>query len=319
MKSLRTSLVFLALALVAPAAAANGPTLHFTLFAQTDLPLGQATWSGREWLWNAENLGQIEAADAGGANVRPFASFDQGGEEMRCAVPPNKYWPDGVYCHTPDNRIVRLNRDGSNLTILARLPAGSNSDGAIAFDDGGRFGYALLAATGGSASDGGQLFAVRKDGRVQPLGSYPGPGGAENIAIAPAKFGTASGWCLLSIDNDSAEGRLLAIDRKGNVKTLATGLGNGLNPIVVLHSAPKTRPVGAPAAGLYLADTVSMQIWFAPASAFQSFLDSVLVGTELTGDLWVIQPNTSGGFDALPATTDLPRRAWNLEGSSFVS
>jgi len=32
----------------------------------------------------------------------------------------------------------------------------------------------------------------------------------------------------------------------------------------------------------------------------------------------VIQPHASGGFDALPATTDLPRRPWNLEGSSYV-
>jgi hypothetical protein len=310
MKSLRTSLVLLALALAAPAAAANGPTLHFTLFAQTDLPLGQALWTGREWLWNAENLGQIEAADSGGGHGRPFAAFDQGGEEMRCAVPPNKYWPDGVYCHTPDNRIVRLNRDGSNLTVLARLPAGSNSDGAIAFDDAGRFGYALLAATGGSASDGGQLFAVRKDGRVQPIGSYPGPGGAENIAIAPAKFGTASGWCLFSIDHDSAEGRLLAMDRKGNVKTLATGLGNGLNPIMVVKGQHAT---GGPAPGFYVADTLSRQIWFSDAS----LSSGVVVGTELTGDFWWITASASG-FAVVPLTTDLPRQAWNLEGSSFV-
>ena len=255
-------LALLAFAAVPAAAPASGPTLHFTLFAQTDLPLGQAMWTGREWLWNAENLGQIEVADASDASVRPFAAFDQGGEEMRCAVPPNKYWPDGVYCHTPDNRIVRLNRDGSNLTVLARLPADSNSDGAIAFDDAGRFGYALLAATGGSASDGGQLFAVRKDGHVQPLGSYPGPGGAENIAIAPAKFGTASGWCLFAIDHDSAEGRLLAMDRKGNVKTIAIGLGNGLNPIMVVKGQHAS---GSPASGFYVADTLSQQIWFSSA------------------------------------------------------
>ena len=153
---------------------------------------------------------------------------------------------------------------------------------------------------------------------MQPIGSYPGPGGAENIAIAPAKFGTASGWCLLSIDHDSAAGSVLAFDRKGNMKTIATGLGNGLNPIVVLRAAPKSRPAGSPAPGLYLADTTSMQIWFAPAAAFQDFAGTVLVGTELTGDLWVIQPNASGGFDALPATTDLPQRAWNLEGSEYV-
>ena len=315
---MRRSLALLVVLLAVPAAAAApGPTLHFTLFAQTDLPLGQATWTGREWLWNAENDGKIEAADADGRNARPFAAFDQGGEEMRCSVPPNKLWPDGVYCHTPDNRVVRLNRDGSNLTQLATLPASGNSDGGLAFDDVGRFGYALLVSTGGSGSDGGQVFAVRKDGRVQPIGSYPGPGGAENLAVAPAKFGGAGGWCLLSIDQDSVSGRLLAIDRKGHLQTIAADLGNGLNPIVVVRPAPKPRPAG-PAPGLYLADTASRQIWFAPADGLQAFVGSVVVGTELTGRLWAIQPRAGGGFDVLPATSDLPQRAWNLEGSAYV-
>ena len=312
------SLALLAVLLAVPAAgAAPGPTLHFTLFSQTDLPLGQATWTGGEWLWNAENDGKIEAADADGRNARPFAAFDQGGEEMRCSVPPNRFWPDGVYCHTPDNRVVRLDRNGANLTQLARLPATGNSDGGLVFDDVGRFGYALLVSTGGSGSDGGQVFAVRKDGRVQTIGSYPGPGGAENLAIAPTKFGAAGGACLIAVDQDSVAGRLLAIDRKGNVRTLASGLGSGVNPIVVVRPAPRPRPAG-PAAGLYLADTASRQIWFAPASDLQAFIGSVVVATELTGQVWAVRPNATGGFDALPATTDLPRRPWNLEGSAYI-
>jgi hypothetical protein len=236
---------------------------------------------------------------------------------MRCSVPPNKLWPDAVYCHAPDNRVVRLDRDGSNLTQLARLPADANSDGGLVFDDVGRFGYALLVSTGGSGSNGGQVFAVRKDGRVQTIGSYPGPGGAENLAIAPAKFGSAGGWCLLSIDQDSVSGRVLAIDRKGTVRTIASGLGNGINPIVVVRPPAKPRPAGPPP-GLYLADTISRQIWFAPAEDLQAFLGTVVVATELTGQVWAIRPNGTG-FDALPATSDLPQHAWNLEGSSYVS
>jgi hypothetical protein len=314
----RRSVVLLLTLLAVPAAgAAPGPTLHFTVFAQTDLPLGQALWTGREWLWNAENDGKIELADADGRNVRLFAAFDQGGEEMRCAVPPNKLWPDGVYCHTPDNRVVRLDRDGSNLTELARLPADVDTDGGLAFDDVGRFGYALLASTGGSATNGGQVFAVRKDGRVQAIGSYPGPGGAENIAIAPATFGSAAGWCLISIDQDSVSGRVLAINRKGTVRTIASGLGTGVNPIVIVRAAPKARPPGPPP-GLYLADTNTRQIWFAPAAELQGFAGSVVVATELTGLVWAIRPN-GRGFEVLPAVTDLPQRAWNFEGSSYVS
>src|SRR4051812_1266820 len=103
MRSLLRRAALAATLLFVPAGgAATGPAVHFTMFAQTDLPLGQAYWTGREWLWNAENDGKIEAADADGRNVRTWATFDQGGEEVRCAVPPNKLWPDGVYCHTPD-------------------------------------------------------------------------------------------------------------------------------------------------------------------------------------------------------------------------
>ena len=313
----RSLLALVALLLAAPAASAASTPLHFRLFAQTDLPLGQAYWTGREWLWNAENDGKIEAADASGANARMFATFDQGGEEMRCAVPPNKFWPDAVYCHTPDNRVIRLSRDGSNLTQLARVPADGNSDGGLVFDDVGRFGYALLVSTGGSGSSGGQLFAVRKDGRVQPIASYAGPGGAENLAIAPATFGALAGACLLSIDQDSTSGRLLAIDRKGKVTTVAEGLGSGVNPLVVVKPPPKVRPPGAPPPGVYLADTTSKQIWFASASEFAEFTrGAVLVCTEVGAlpQCWIVVP----GPRVTPVATDLPQQAWNLEGSAYV-
>src|ERR1700674_4815026 len=82
--------VVLALAAAAPSAApANTPVLHFSTFASTDLPLGQVVWSGREFLYNAENDGRIEASDVAGHNFRPFAAFDQGGEEMRCQPNPS--------------------------------------------------------------------------------------------------------------------------------------------------------------------------------------------------------------------------------------
>jgi hypothetical protein len=300
------------------AATAAAPTLTFTTFAHTDLPLGQVVWTGNAFLYLPENLPQVETADASGGKARPFVVFPGGlgGEEVRCAVPVIAYWPDGIYCHLPDNRIFRLSRDGSSFTLLAQLPGGL-SDGSLAFDSTGKFGYALLAATGGSGSSGGDVYAVRRDGRVQHLGSYPGPGGADEIAMAPKSFGSASGLLLLSIDQDSTSGRLLAIDRKGNVQIVANDLGNGLNPIVAIPAAPKTRPAGAAAAGLYVPNTNTMDVYFASAAQLADYEGQVLVGTELGGDFWLIRPSATG-FVAAQVAVQLPTGDLNLEGAAYV-
>jgi hypothetical protein len=302
----------------AGAGAAGPPALTFTAFAHTDLPLGQVVWIGAGFLYLAENLPQIEAVDSSGENARLFTTVPGGlgGEEIRCAVPVIGYWQDGIYCHTPDNRIFRIARDGSSLVQIAQLPGGP-SDGAIAFDSTGQFGYALLAATGGSASDGGDVYAVRRDGRVQHIGAYPGPGGADGIAMAPKRFGRASGLLLLSIDQDSVSGRVLAIDRKGSVQVVASGLGNGDNPIVAIPPALKNRPPHVPAAGLYVPNTNTMDVYFAPAAQLAPFAGQVLVGTELGGGFWLIRP-TAAGFAADQLMVQLPSDDLNLEGAVYV-
>jgi hypothetical protein len=322
-RRLCTVLVLALAAASTPAAgAAPPPTLHFTTFAVTDLPLGDVLWTGGEFLYDAENLGRLEASDASGKNFRPFAAFDQGGEEMRCVPAPAapRYWPDGIYCHTPDNRVLRIAPDGSSVTQLAALPAANNSDGSIAFDTVGRFGYALLAATGGSANGGGQVFSIRRSGKVTPVGDYPGPGGAENVAVAPARFGSAAGWVLLGIDQDATSGRLLAMGPTGKVVELAANLGTktGVNPVAVIAPSPAKRAAGLPAAGLYLADTNSKTVYFTPAAALKPYVGDVIVGTELTAQLWLVRPKTGGGFQVLTLTSDLPAQAWNLEGAAFV-
>jgi hypothetical protein len=302
----------------AGASGAAAPTLTFTTFAHTDLPLGQVVWTGTSFLYLAENLAQIEAADASGANAHLFVTVPGGlgGEEIRCAVPVIAYWPDGVYCHTPDNRILRIARDGSSFTQLAQLPGGP-SDGGLVFDSTGKFGYALLASTGGSAFSGGDVYAVRRDGRVQHIGSYPGPGGADGLTMAPKKFGRASGLLLLSIDQDAVSGRVLAIDRKGQVQVVASGLGNGDNPIVAVAPVPKTRPAGLPAAGLYVPNTNTMDVYFAPAAQLAPYVGQVLVGSELGGSFWLVRP-TATGFASEPVAVQLPTGNLNLEGAAYV-
>jgi hypothetical protein len=316
---MKAALAVATLGLAAAATAAGGPpALTFTPFVQTDLALGQVLWTGDRFLYLAENVPTMEQSDAAGTNLRPFATVANGlgGEEVRCAVPVTAYWPDGVYCHTPDNRVLRFARDGSAVTELAQLPGGQ-SDGALAFDSTGRFGYALLAATGGSASNGGDVFAVRKDGRVQKLGSYPGPGGADEITLAPKSFGRASGLLLLSIDQDGVSGRVLAIDRQGNVQVVATGLGNGDNPIVAIPPSPARRNAGGPAPGLYVPDTNSMAVFFAPAAQLAPFTGQVLVGSELEGDFWLINSTTSG-FQVTQLVPSFPTGNLNLEGAAYV-
>ena len=99
-------------ALATSSAAATGPSLHLTVFLSSDLPLGQIVWSGTQFLYVGEGrptAAHIESSDASGHNVANFATaFDQGGEEMRCLPAPVRpaYWQKGIYCHTPDNRIV---------------------------------------------------------------------------------------------------------------------------------------------------------------------------------------------------------------------
>jgi hypothetical protein len=313
--------VVVVLAAAAPASApAAGPSLHFAVFAHTDLPLGDVVWTGSRFLYDTENTGQIETSDAAGHGFQPFATFDPGGEEMRCVPSPAapRYWPDGIYCHTPDNRILRFARDGTGMAELARLPVNENSDGGLAFDTVGRFGYALLASSGGSASSGGQVFSIRRGGQVTPVGSYPGPGGAEHIAIAPATFGSAGGSVLLSIDQDAVSGRLLAMDRKGAVTELASGLNPGINPIVAIVASPAKRAADLPAAGLYVADTNSNSVYFTPAAGLKAYAGAVIVGTEKTARFWIVRPK-SGGFQTLSVKTDLPAtQNWNLEGADYV-
>jgi hypothetical protein len=315
----RFGLVALVACVVAGAAGGARAPVRFTLFVQTDLSLGGIAQTPSGWVYTSENIGRFRTSDARGRALKELAQIDQGGEEVRCEASPGGagFVKGAVYCHFPDDRIVRLRANGT-FDVVTTLPHAVAADGAMAFDTGGLFARgAIVAATGGSASNGGDVYLVRGNGRVSHVGSYPGPGGADNLVIAPARFGPASRWAALAIDQTGVSGRVLAVGPRGQVRELAAGLGKGVNPIAVIRAAPKKRPRRSPRPGLYLADTIRKSVYVATAAQLRPYVNSVVVGTELTADFWIIR-STTAGYRATPLPTSLERTTWNLESAVYV-
>jgi hypothetical protein len=307
---------------VASASSASAPpTLTFKLFVNTSLPLGQVLWTGSSFVYIAEHQGRLLTSDPQGQSVQQFASFAQGGDEMRCAEGLGApYWPAGVYCHMPDNRILRISSDGQTISLLTRLPssAGNTSDGAIAFDNVGHFGHRMLVASGGSESNGGAIFAVTPKGKVTRIGGYPGPGGADNITVASTRFGTASGDVLITVDENKITGSVMAMDSHGRTRLLASHLGNGVNPLNVIRASPSKRSEDAAAPGFYFGDTESGNVYMVPAAELRPYVGDVIVGGELHSWFWILRPTHSGGFQTLRLETNLPSKQWALEGAAYV-
>lgn len=322
MLRLAAALVAAASLLLAVLGASTGsafsPVIPFSVFSRTDLPLGGVVWTGKQFLYVPETTGELRAGDTSGQGVRTFARVQQGGEEMRCVFLVGSHgFERGLYCHTPDNRILRLSPDGKKIEEFARLPAEANkSDGALTFDTGGKFGYGLVAATGGSSFPGGEVFAIHADRAVAKIGSYSGPGGAENAAIAPSGFGPASGNVLITVDQADKNGWLLAMAPDGTVRKLLSGISLGLNPIAVLNATGG----GTAKRGLYLADWQTRNILFAPASRFRSYLGQVLVGTEKGALLYVIGYR-GGRYRSTRLSTNLAdiSSKYNVEGALFLA
>lgn len=307
-----------ALVLAAAAGSARQGQVNFRVFVHTGIRLGDVLWTGRAFLYVAETTGEIVASDADGSRLRSFARLPPVVEEFRCRVSPGAHGfaPGDVYCHSPDNVIYRISPDAA-VSVFARLNENERSDGALAFDTVGRFGYGLLAATGRSGTGpGGKVFVIGPGGRTRLIGSYPGPGGAENIAVGSPRFGRAAGAVLISIDWEPHGGRLLAMTPLGRVFTVARGLGDGIDPIAVIGGS-RAAP-GDPAAGFYVTDTLSTDVLFAPATAFAPYRGGVIVGTERTGLLWAVVAAGKRSFRVIPLETSLPKRKYNLEGATWV-
>jgi hypothetical protein len=306
-------------ALLATAGASASP-LTFRVYADTGIGLTDVLWTGESFLYLENTANTIWQAGPTGAPLRQFASMPRQVEETRCVLSPGAHGfaADEVYCHAPDSTIYRISADGSSMTVFARLPETATTDGALAFDTVGRFGYTLLAATGrsgGAEPAGGTVYAIGADASVHRVGNYAGPGGADEIAVAPARFGPAAGSVVLTVDAGSS-GRIVLMDAAGATNTIAS-LPDGPNPIAVI-SARAAHPRKVPSPGLYLTDTTSHKIFFAPASQLALHVGDLIVGSELKGLFWIVAAR-GRGYRTFRIAATLPGTSFNLEGATYIA
>ena len=295
------------------------------MIAKTTQKLDSLVWTGRQFLYVQNTTNTVWAAPPAGRPLHRFASMPKLVEETRCILSPGGHgFPSGaIFCHSPDNRIYEISPDGSNTAVFATLPAPypPAADGALAFDSVGRFGYGLLAATGRSGAPrpaGGRVYAIDRHGRVRKVGSYAGPGGADELVIAPRGFGSVAGDALLAVDAGASGGRVVAFDPSGGTRTIAT-LPDGLNPIAAIPKlSNSTGRTPTPVPGLYLNDDKTGYTYLAPAPSLARYAGDVIVGTESPRALfWILKP-TGQGFAEIPLRDNLAAGT-SLEQAIFVS
>jgi hypothetical protein len=292
--------------------------LHFNVLAPTGIRLADVAWTGERLLYVENTTNAVWSAPPAGKPLTPFASMPRQVEETRCRVSPGTHgWERGViFCHAPGNTIYRITADGRSVTAFAKLPEAAISDGALVFDYAGAFGYGLVAATGRSGSknaNGGNVYAIDKTGAVRRIGHYPGPGGADEVEIAPAGFGSAARSALLTVDLGPS-GQLVAMSSSGKARVIAR-FSDGPNPIAAIVP---TAIRGGTHAGLYLTDTLSKNAYVAPASDVRAYAGNVIVGSELKGLFWVIRPRADG-YETARIPTTLRGAKYNLEGMAYVA
>jgi hypothetical protein len=157
------------------------------------------------------------------------------------------------------------------------------------------------------------VYAIDDTGSVRQVGHYAGPGGADEVQIAPAGFGSAAGAALVPVDA-GATGRLVAVSADGTAKTIVR-FSDGPNPIAAIATTPVR---GGSHAGLYLTDTLTTDAFVAPASELRRYAGDVIVGSEIRGLFWAIRPH-GRGFESIPIPTTLRAGHYNLEGMAYVS
>ncbi len=292
--------------------------LQFQQFALTTLPQDAIAWDGSAFIYGGENTRTLMMSDVHGQGVKPFVKLPANHGEIRCVASPaaHGFPATTVFCAIANGDIFRIGAHDPTPVLFAHLPTTEATDGALAFDSVGAFGYALVAASGGSDEQGGAIFSVNASGQATQIGTYKGPGGADNIAIAPQNFGAFAGQVLIAEDEDNTHGHLLAMGPGGAVHVLmALPPADGLNPIAVINGTHGS--ADGPAPGLYLSEWLGRRVLFAPASQLAAYVGDVLVGTERHAQFFLVQPAGSG-VRVIPVHTNLAPARTDLEGADYI-
>ena len=275
------------------AANAARPPIKLRVYANTGEYLNAIVWTGTRFVYVQNTANVVWEAGAAGTPLHRVSSMPKLVEEARCVLSPGAHgWPAGaIFCQAPNHVIYELHADGTSPTVFATLPAADStaSDGAIDFDRVGRFGYRLVAATGRSGAAtpaGGEVFTVDPSGAVARVGVYDGPGGADEVLVAPASFGSAAGDALLTVDAGKTAGALVAMAPDGSTRTIAR-FPFGPNPIAAIPPTTTLRTAGSPPAGLYITDDTNPNVYFAPASSLARYAGDVIVGAEDSAQFFI--------------------------------
>jgi hypothetical protein len=314
----------LGLASVAGAGAARtgAPYVRVTVFAHTGQAVDSVAWTGAQFLYVVNTQNTVLAAPPAGMPTTVFVTMKALAEETRCLPSPGTAgFPAGViFCHSPDNKIYEISADGSQTKVFATLPAPypPASDGALIFDSVGRFGYRLVAATGRSGAarpSGGTVYTIDASGRVQAVGGYAGPGGADEVMIAPRRFGALAGDLLLTVDAGPSGGRVVAMSPSGKTQTLASFPGDGPNPILQIPATVAT--TGSPAPGIYITDDQTKDVYYVSASQLAPFAGDLFVATEIDAHFWILAPH-GNGVSAIAMGNTLRKHGHSLEGAIYI-
>jgi len=124
------------------------------------------------------------------------------------------------------------------------------------------------------------VYAIDRLGHVQQVGNYAGPRGADELVIAPRRFGSVAGDALLTVGAGPHGGAVVAVGPGGRTRSIAT-FPTGPDPIAAIPKLPSSNATTlAPVPGLYVDDDKTGDTYVAPAASFARHAGDVIVGTE---------------------------------------